>query len=199
MTRQQSLALIEQMIHTAKREQKDDGRGWILWGWLLFGASVFSLLNIWLQWNLNPFFFWNGFSLLVIVLFIMEIILKGRRTERQRVKTYTSALYQHLNTGFFISLVLIIMSMNVGVPPLKGFALLLGLYGFWILIYGAVLNFKPSLVGAYITWAFAFTSLFMPSFTWVMVLHALAVCCGYIIPGHMAHYEFKKEKLTAGV
>src|SRR5690606_41639450 len=63
---------------------------------------------------------------------------------------------------FFISLAVIIVSMNTGgVHPTKGFALLLGLYGFWILIYGVVLNFKPSVIGAYVVFAFALASLFV--------------------------------------
>ena len=109
-----------------------------------------------------------------------------------RVKTYTQDLLAKLNTGFFISLMLIIISTNVGVPPTKGFALLLGLYGFWILIHGAVLNFKPSIFGAYITWIFAFVSLFATDFMWTMILHAGAVMAGYIIPGHIANIEFNK-------
>jgi hypothetical protein len=89
---------------------------------------------------------------------------------------------------------LIIFSINLGVYPTKGFALLLGLYGFWILVYGAVLNFKPSIIGAYITWAFAFGSLFVDRFEYTMLLHAAAVLAGYIIPGHLAFREFRKIK-----
>ena len=85
------------------------------------------------------------------------------------------------------------------VPPAKGFALLLGLYGFWILIYGTVLNFNPSTIGAYITWAFAFASLYVKEFQWTMLLHAIAVLCGYIIPGHIAYREFKKVYRTENV
>jgi len=34
--------------------------------------------------------------------------------------------------------------------------------------------------------------LFVKTFEWVMILHALAVLIGYIIPGHIANKEFKK-------
>ncbi|MDB5251561.1 MAG: hypothetical protein JWP27_730 [Flaviaesturariibacter sp.] len=192
-THTDSLRLIEQMIHTAKREQKDDGKAWILWGWLLFLASVFSWFNMRAGW-LQPFFFWNVFGVLSLVLLAWGIVRRFFGGRAPVVKTYTRDLYEKLNTGFFISLMLIIVSMNVGVHPRYGFALLLGLYGFWILIYGAVLNFKPSLIGAYITWAAAFVSLFATNLEHTMLLHALAVLCGYIIPGHMANNEFNKEK-----
>ncbi len=31
LTEHESLRIIQQMINTAKQEQKDDGRGWIIW------------------------------------------------------------------------------------------------------------------------------------------------------------------------
>lgn len=37
---QDSLKLIEQMIGRARAEEKDSGKGWIIWGWLLFLASI---------------------------------------------------------------------------------------------------------------------------------------------------------------
>ncbi len=188
----ESLQLIEQMIHTAKQEQKDNGKGWIVWGWLIFLASLFTFFNIVFNWSDSTFLFWNLFGLITILFFGWQAMQAFFIKKTVRVKTYTQDLFNKLNVGFFISLMLIIVSINVGVPPTKGFALLLGLYGFWILIYGAVLNFKPSVVGAYITWAFAFASLFVPDFKWTMLLHAAAVLCGYIIPGHMANAEFNK-------
>lgn len=204
ITERESLLLIQQMINTAKDEQKDNGKGWIIWGWFLFTASVCTLLNLHFKWFSNNFF-WNAFGVITILFGLYEIInyLLGNR--KMKVKTYTIDLFQKLNIGFFISLTLIIFSMNIGaptlnIPPQKGFALLLGLYGFWILIYGAVLNFNPSIIGAYITWGFAFASLFVNSFAYTMLFHALAVLAGYIIPGHIANKQFnavnKKVNLT---
>lgn len=188
---QESLQIIQQMIQTAKSEQKDNGMGWIIWGWLLFGASIFTFINQQYAW-VSTFFFWNLFGAITLLLLLYETIRFFLRNKTDRVRTYTKDLFEKLNIGFFISLMLIIFSINLGVNPIKGFALLLGLYGFWILIYGAVLNFKPSIIGAYITWAFAFASLFVHRFEYTMLLHAAAVLCGYIIPGHLAYREFNK-------
>jgi hypothetical protein len=193
LSQQESLQLIQQMIETAKQEQRDDGKGWIIWGWLLFAAATFTTFNIAFEWT-STFFFWNVFGIITLVFIFIQIVRAIFIKKTLRVKTYTQDLLAKLNTGFFIFLMLIIVSMNVGVPPSKGFALLLGLYGFWILIYGAALNFKPSLVGAYVTWLLAFITLFTHSFQWVMIWHAVAVLFGYIIPGHIANYQFKKVK-----
>jgi hypothetical protein len=194
LSEQESFRLIEQMISTAKKEQRDDGKGWIVWGWMIFLASVFTCINLHAKW-FSPFFFWNGFGFVAIAIGLFETIKHFFFKKAESVRTYTKDIHQKLNTGFFISLLLIILSMNLGVDPTKGFALLLGLYGFWILIYGTILNFRPSILGAYLTWAFAFASLFVKSFEYTMLLHAAAVLCGYIIPGHLANREFNKQTI----
>jgi hypothetical protein len=147
ISEQESLLLIQQMIDTAKQEQKDDGLGWIIWGWLLFSASALSFLSMKLHWGMNQYFFWNVFGIITILLVIFEACKFFFGKKKGKVRTYTQDLFDKLNIGFSISLMLIIFSMNVGapdfnVPPEKGFALLLGLYGFWILIYGTVLKLQ---------------------------------------------------------
>lgn len=42
LTSEESLLIIQQMISTAKKERKDDGKGWIVWGWLLLAAPAFT-------------------------------------------------------------------------------------------------------------------------------------------------------------
>jgi hypothetical protein len=203
LSEQESLQIIQQMIDTAKQEQKDDGVGWIIWGWLLFFASVFTWMNIQYHWFKDIALFWNAFGICVALYWIYRIIIYATGRTRGKVKTYTADLFAKLNSGFFIFLLLIIFSMNIpirGVPPAKGFMLLTGLYGFWILVYGTALNFKPSIIAAYITWAIAFAGLYIyeidateeGEFKLVMLVHALAVLVGYIIPGHLANREFRK-------
>ncbi|HWI92701.1 MAG TPA: hypothetical protein VNT20_15600 [Flavisolibacter sp.] len=205
LSEQESLMLIQQMIQTAKQEQKDDGKGWILWGWMLVIASLLTVFNMRLQWFRNVFLFWNLFGAFTILYFIYTTIVYFFFRKTKRVKTYTSDLFARLNAGFFISLLFIILSINIaarvlynkygvddGTPVRIGFALLINLYAFWVLAYGTALNFKPSIVGAYCTWLIGFAALFMKTFEQVMLLHALAVLVGYIVPGHIAYREFKK-------
>ena len=202
ISERESLLLIRQMIQTAKTEQKDDGMGWIIWGWMLFLASVLTIFNQRYKW-LDPWFFWNAFGAFTLLAMLYEIIVYLFFRKTNRVRTYTQDLFDKLNTGFFISLMFIIFAMNISINPRYGFPLLINLYAFWILIYGSALNFKPSVIGAYLSWAADFASLFVKTFEQVMILHAVAVLLGYIIPGHMAYREFKKlhakEKVFEGV
>jgi hypothetical protein len=191
LTQEESLLIIQQMINTAKHEQKDDGKGWIIWGWMLFLASVLTVVNIEYKW-FQVFFFWNVFGAFTLVALCVDVIkglfIKGK----VKVKTYTKSLFEKLNAGFFICLMFNIVAINLGVGPVKGFALLIGLYGFWILIYGTALDFKPSVIASFITWTFGLVALFQTDFKVVMLLHAGAVLAGYIIPGHIANREFRK-------
>jgi hypothetical protein len=195
----ESLLIIQQMIQTAKQEQKDNGMGWIVWGWLLFSASVLTIISQRMEWGLNIFFFWNVFGMVTFIAMLVETIKAFVLKKQKKVKTYLQVIFSKLNIGFFITLMFIIFTMNVGggdlsdrVSPMKGFALLTSLYGFWILVYGALLEFRPSVIGAFFTWACAFACLFVTTFEWVMILHALAVLGGYIIPGHIAYKKFQQ-------
>jgi hypothetical protein len=191
LTEQESLMIIQQMINTAKHEQKDNGMGWILWGWLLFLVSLLTYINLFTHW-FSTYYFWSYFGILSLLLILYSVFKYYFFRKKERARTYTGELFQKLNVGFFISIMFIIFSMNTGLEPMKGFPLLIGLYGFWILIYGTALDFKPSIIAAYITWACGFAAFFVKSFDWVMVLHGAAVLFGYIIPGHIAYGEFKK-------
>ena len=191
LSEQESLQIIQEMIYTAKKEQKDNGMGWIVWGWMLFAASVLSYINIQTNW-FQQYFFWNSFGIVTLVfLFILGIKTLFFK-KSVKVKTYTSEMLDKLNIGFFITIMLMVVAINTSVEPIPGFALMTGLYGFWILVYGTILNFKPSIVGGFVTWAFAFAALFVKEFQYTMLLHAAAVLAGYIIPGHMAWNEFNK-------
>ena len=206
LNERESLQLIQQMITMAKKEQRDDGRGWIIWGWLLFLASVLTVANLHFLW-FQTFFFWNAFGVATILIFAYETIAGKILKRSAAVKTYTGDLFTRLNAGFFICLVFIIVALNVGTRVIAkkygvmdltfiniGYALLINLYAFWILIYGTALNFRPSIIGAYATWTFGAVALFVQDFEQVMLLHAGAVLVGYIIPGHLANKEFRRLK-----
>src|SRR3954452_1015648 len=106
LTEQERLFIIQQMIATAKREQKDDGKGWILWGWLLFLASILTLINLSTQW-VSEYFFWNLFGIASLLLLLYSIIRYFFFQQKERVKTYTRDIFQRLNIGFFISLMFV--------------------------------------------------------------------------------------------
>ena len=197
LSEKDSLRLIQEMIGIAKQEQKDDGRGWILWGWLLLLASICSLLSNLLSWNLPQYTFWNAFGIISIVYFIYIIVKYFFFRKKADVKTYTKDILHKLNLGFIISMFFIIVTVNLKILEVNvGFILLINLYGFRILMQGSALNFRPFIIGAVICWVMALVGLFFYSYNWIMAVHAIAVLFGYIIPGHLANQDFNKTKIT---
>ncbi len=192
MTEQESFSIIQRMINAAKQEQKDNGMGWIIWGWMLFTVSILTVLNIRFSW-FQTFAFWNAFGICSILLLIAGVIKKYYSKKKNDVQTYYNDLFKLLNIGFFISLSFIIIAINKGVGIVFGFALLINLYAFWMLIYGAASNFKPSIIAAFITWGLAFAGLFVTSVEMIMYIQAAAALIGYIIPGHMANKAYKQH------
>ncbi len=206
LTERESLQLIQQMVSLAKKEQSDDGWGWILWGWMILLASMLTVANLKFHW-LSTFFFWNLFGGFTVIYFLVEIIRQSFFHRPQKVKTYAGDLFTRLDAGFFMALMFIIVVINYGTRIIRarygafdpliinmGFALLINLYAFWILVYGTALNFRPSIVGAYCAWIIGFAAIFANDFEVVMWLHALAALVGYIIPGIMANKEFRKTR-----
>src|SRR5437764_8761893 len=96
----ESLQLIAEMIRTAKAEQTDDGRRWILWGWLLFSVSLLTVANAHWHW-FGTWLFWNVFGLATLLIFGYDVVVRGRKRRNMRVLTYTRALSRKLHTGFF--------------------------------------------------------------------------------------------------
>ena len=195
LSEKEGLRLIQEMIRIAKQEQKDDGKGWIVWGWLLFLASLCSVFNIVMHWNLFPYDFWIAFAILSTAYIIYVLWQHNFRKKKAEVKTYSGDILQMLNTGFVVSMLLVNTAINLNILPVNtGFIMLINLYAFRILIQGSVLNFRAFIIGAIICWAMALAGVFLKSFVAIMVVHAISALFGFIIPGHLVNQDFNKSK-----
>ena len=96
LSEQESFLIIQQMIQTAKQEQKDNGLGWILWGWLLFAASVLTWLNMKFEW-FSVYLFWNIFGMIAGLLMVYEVVRKLFFNRNQKVKKYTRDIFKRFN------------------------------------------------------------------------------------------------------
>jgi hypothetical protein len=189
-----SIRIIEQMIGRAKQEEKDSGRGWIIWGWMLFLASIINYVMI-LVAAPKPYFVWVifGIASMVFVLFSMirkRFFFKGAAG----VKTYTNELVDKMGAAFFISLVIMVIGNDLTGLNSTGvnFAYLLLLYGFWMYIHASAFRFNLLRAGAFINWAGAIIIFifYKEMGKNILLVHAACVALGYIIPGHIAQQRF---------
>jgi hypothetical protein len=196
LTNTESLQIIELMINRAKSEEKDSGKGWIIWGWLLFIASMTHYLMIMFDFNEGRKV-WLFFGVAGIVLMLYSVYRKRFSKTDEQVKTYTGELVDRIGDAFFISLIVVMIgSISTGISSTGvNFGYLLMLYAFWLYIHGAAFRFQPMKYGAYVNWAGAIVI-----FVWykelgrnILLIHAACVAFGYLIPGYMASKKFSKK------
>lgn len=193
LTGQESLALINQMISKAKNEINDTGLAWILWGVMIFLASIATYVVIEFKLNVSLFIGWNVFGLIAVPVLAYNLV-KHRR--RFKTRTYVDELLYMFDIGFTVCIFIIILSINISVSPNDGFGYFLMVYGFLMLIQGTAIRFKPLLIGALINWAGSLAIFFNKEFKYDMLITAAAVFIGYIIPGLMLRKQYRKRTMS---
>jgi hypothetical protein len=200
---EESLRLIEQMIGRARATEKDSGRGWILWGWLLFLASTIHYGLIKADIQKGPLV-WQTFGVTAGIVFFYEHFLRKYFVKSViTVKTYTNELVSKLGIAFFISLAILVYgNSKLGINNTGlNFGYLLILYGFWMFIHGSAFRYRLLIVGAVINWVGAFVIFYFKEKLGaeVLLLHAFCVAMGYLVPGHIALKKYgKTDSLTSG-
>ena len=189
MTEQESLHLIHQMIQVAKADHRENGAGWLIWGWLLFIASVSSAILSYLEIRGYIAWVWTGILVVGMVIYIIFHILKRRD---EKVKTYVQELLDRLGNGFFISLFVIVAASFI-IKTSFGFGYYYILYAFWMYIHGSAIRFRPLIIGAYVNWIAAIAIFLLQDTGQIMIVSAIAVLIGYLIPGYMLQAEYRKK------
>ncbi len=187
----ESMGIIEEMISRARDEHRENGDGWLLWGWLLFVASVSSVVVI--QLNQRNYMSWIWTIMLVAGL-LLHFGIAYFRPRKEKVTTYISALLRRLGTGFFISLLSMVAASSI-TGSNNGFGYYYILYAFWMFIHGSAIRFRPLIVGAVVNWIAALSIFVVNDFFYTMIISAFAVLIGYLIPGYLLRQQYNKTAI----
>ena len=193
LTGAESLRIIQQMIGAARDEHHEKGDGWLFWGWLLFIASVSSVIFSYLSLNRYIGYVWTGILIIGPAIYFIWNFRKQKDTE---VKTYVQDLLHKISVAFYISLVVIIISGYFKVSSSFAFGYYYMLYAFWMYIHGSALRFKPLIAGAYINWAAAILIFAIEPFRYDMMVSSVAVLFGYLVPGYMLKAAYNKRLMV---
>jgi hypothetical protein len=185
---EKSMEIIQQMINQAKTNFTDSGLSWLLWGTMIFLASLSTYFFIDLG-SETIFLGWNIFGGVTILLLIYDVV----KPRRKKVKTYVDELMRMVHIGFFVCMFIIIFSINESVGANNGFGFLLMLFGFLMLIKGGAIKSKALMIGAVVNWAGAIAIFINKEFKYDMLIMAAAVLIGYIIPGLILWAEYKRS------
>ena len=189
ITQSESLQLIQRMIQVAREDHRENGDGWLIWGWLLFLASVASAVLAYIELSRYIAWVWSGILIVGGIIYILFHVL---RRKDLKVKTYVQEMLDRFGSGFFISLFAIIAAGFINKGS-YGFGYYYILYAFWMYIHGNAIRFRPLIIGAYVNWLAAIVIFLLKDTAQVMIVSSVAVLIGYLIPGYMLQAEYRKK------
>jgi hypothetical protein len=184
----QSLDIIQTMINTAKNRLADDGFLLILWGWLVFSASLIHYGTITLGIANGGLVWAIGMPLGAVISIIYSI---RKRKKEQQVRTYIDSYLGYVWTAFVTALFLTLIFMPVHSMKTTYFFLMI-LYGIATLISGGLLNFRPLIIGSLFSFLFAALSVFATEEQQFLCI-AASLLFSYIIPGHLLQSKYKSQ------
>ncbi len=185
-----NMKIIEDMMYTARKEVKDNGAFFLLWGWLVFIAAIGQVVIHWLgldkAYPLSSNVSIDMGSITWMILMplggILSIIISRKQSKTEKVKTWFDDVMKYLWIAFGAVLFIVLFAMgylNVNLYPI-----VIALYGLGLFVTGGILKFRPLVIGGIICWTLAMVALFVSNENATICL-ALSVLIGYIVPGYI--------------
>ena len=183
-----SLQIIQNMIDKAKNSVADDSFYFLLWGWLVFIASIGQFVLKVLVKSPYHYVVWS----LMVVGVIASAIYGYRVNRNAKVKTYVNELLDYLWIGILLSYILFgFIFARTGWQNCYPFYM--SLYAIGSYVSGRALKFPPLVWGALASWVLAIISTFTP-FDLNILLCGLAILFSNIIPGYLLKNKYRKMK-----
>ena len=187
ISEQDSLRIIHEMIAAAKSDVKGDSFIFLLWGYLVFIASISQFILVQMKVDHNDIVW-----LLMPLGGIITAIYYMRKKKEEKTKTHVSELLKYVWIAFGIAMCVIMfshaMTSNQLLPTI------MTLYGIGLFISGGALQFKPLIIGGMFCFLCAVAG-FQVEVIYQLLIIAVAVLGGYIIPGHLIQINNKNQNV----
>lgn len=187
INQEESLQVIHTMIDMTKNKMNETGFHFILWGILVTLASLSQFVMI-----------KNGVSDISNIVWIVmsavgapiAIIYEYKRSKKDKTQSKFDRIYGFLWLGFGITLALnIFISLSFNVNPI---AFILGIVGLATFMSGVIYRFTPLIIGALVFWLCSGICPYI-SHTDQLLINAIAILVGYIVPGILIWNKNKKD------
>lgn len=177
MTPQQSMELISEMIASAKQSFMKMNFYFLLWGVLLALAGLTEFLLA--GYISYPWVVWPIVGLIGGTVAGVHGAKQGKTAG---ASTFADRVYMWLWMAFVFTLVVFIVgAVSMAVDPGPFIMLLTGLPTF---VTGAIMRFKPLMVGGVLFWIIGLVTIFfLPEYS--ALAFTVAIVAGYIVPGLM--------------
>ncbi|MCB0505186.1 MAG: hypothetical protein KDC58_06745 [Cyclobacteriaceae bacterium] len=189
LTEKDSLKLITEMIKAAKGNANQSFFHIIMWGWVISTICIAQFIMIrFSDWGKNSVYIW----LLVLPFGIVSSVYGYKQGRKEKVRTFIDSVYAWVWIAFVISLtlVLIISFRNVmSITPL-----VLVTAGTATFLSGQIIKFKPLIWGGLAFWGWSLVAFGLQN-ELNLIINALAIFTGYLIPGYMLKNKLKKNAI----
>lgn len=184
LSQEESLRIIHEMISAAKNDVKADSFIFLLWGWLVFVASIAQFILILMEkeynsmpWLLMPF---GG---------AVTILYSIRKGKRDKTRTNVTESLKYTWIAFTVALFIIMFFNKMEIWQVL--PCIMVLYGMGLFLSGGAIQFKPLIFGGMFCWICAIAGFEIQNMYQLLIL-AAAVFGGYIIPGYLLQMNNKK-------
>jgi hypothetical protein len=178
LTAKQSLDIISTMIQQAKVNAVANTFYFLLWGWTIAIANLASYFAIRFTDLRNPTLIFA----ITIPAAIASVIYGFRQGRSAVASTMLDKVNMWLWIGFGITCFVFAYfgdRTNYQINPM-----IITMCATPTFVTGIMLKFKPLLVGGVIFWIFGIACFLVPN-ELQFLLAAIAIICGYVVPGHM--------------
>lgn len=175
----ESLELIAETIAKTKENFKYQSFYYLIWGWLVAGASLFQYILIEFTEFEMSYLPWPVLMLFGAIITIIYSIKLGRKMQTE---TYLGNFIKHLWIVLGVSFIfMLFISIKLEFWPAPGVLLLAGI---GTMVSGLTMKFKPLIFGGIIFAIFSIVTLYFRG-PEQLILNAIAIIFGYLIPGYL--------------
>jgi len=181
-TPEQSLRLIDETIREAKHSFQKVHFYFLLWGVLFALAGLASFLLM----QSGSHYHWVGWPAMGILGGIIAGVHGAREGRKQGAMTVMDRLHMWLWMAYTATLILLLVgTVPNRIDPNPWILVLTGLPTF---VTGAMMRFRPLMIGGVLFWATG-TMLFFTLQPYSSLVFSIAITLGYIVPGFMLKRE----------
>ena len=188
VTHEESLQIIQQMIEKARYKVTDDGFHFMLWGILVFIASLVNYVLIKIKTGDIANIVW---IIMPITGGVFAWLYERNKKKITRTQSYADKVsgYVWLSFGITLGLTIFIAIANACSP----IPYILALTGLATFISGRIMSFLPFTLGGVVFWLAAIGCIFVPMPEQVLV-NGIAILIGYIAPGFAIWRKYKSQE-----
>lgn len=179
LSKDESLALITEMIGQAKRNVAKGGSFYfLLWGWVVMICN----LGHYLLWKFDlfeaPYIVW----VLTIPAGIVSMIYGMRQSKESKVTSHLDNLYSMIWLAVFVGVLIMLAFMDNINYNIN--AVILSFAGIGTFISGIALRFRPLVLGGIALWIASIIAFNLEPMDQYIVA-AVGIFAGYLIPGYL--------------